>query len=278
MRLEWRPVTFNDYFAYAHTRNISTDGETIANNTVAWSEGYRAFRINDASTSVTGALIRPIGWRASGDVVTIRAEVMNLSGTAAKISLESDTAYSGSKTIGRLQTARQGEFEWIEATLTCPIEANYSVYVGLFSTDIGDFYVRNITVSVNAQRANPDFNGKAIKAYRFQVSGGAFATDPLYGPDVCTFSVSEPNKTLTVTHAITAYAYTRFQSDMLGLAWTSTSAENTNAKYLAKIKSESPTGVVVQFFDSTTGLIVAPSVILAEPAFAFSVFHLGFVY
>src|SRR5690554_3114407 len=108
----------NDFLHYVHStfKNsfIGDDADTIPDDASSYNDTYKAFRINDASTTKKGSLQIYVGELAIGDKIDVSLEVMNISGTKAKLSIDYvPTPYSEGvlQNLLTLQSKKNGEFE-----------------------------------------------------------------------------------------------------------------------------------------------------------------------
>ncbi len=243
----------------------STDSSTIPANTYAWNDTYNALRINDASTSLKGSITIPNFIHASvGDVVEFRCEIMNVSGEKGKIALD----YENGANIMILQTEKTGEFEQIGGKFIIPQHRKVKAVIGVFTADVGDFYVRNIEIGVK-EKATGSVTGFVpdLRAYNFFFSTEGLTLQNGYHPYNCTATVS--NTDVLITHG------KPFENETyMGTAIANVSAAGVS-DLIAKTRSESLTSLRVQFFNSTTGDLVDPTTLYNTSTW-FSVVHHGY--
>lgn len=138
---------------WAYSRSYANDQSTIPDNSLAWNINFKAFRTNDATNSSSACIQIPIGYLNLGDKVELEAEFKNVSGTKGKIALDvfPDTTYLNLTNIGTISsTSSDGQFEHLKVTFIVTTEGYGRANFGIFTADIGDFYVRNVKVKTNS--------------------------------------------------------------------------------------------------------------------------------
>ena len=123
----------------------TTEATTLPNNTYAYNDTYKALRINDSSATNKGSIHVALGTLSIGDSVEVRLDVMNVSGVKAKIVIDAPLGAQ----IALVQSEKYGEFETIGGKFVIISDNKATLVVGLFTADIGDFYIRNIKIIVN---------------------------------------------------------------------------------------------------------------------------------
>ncbi len=271
-----RLMTQSDFLEYSRIKSIVTDNPTgtIAADSVAYNSSLLAFRINDASATTKGSLLIPLGQMYAGDTVTIEAGIMNISGVKAKLTID----YASGGDIGVVQSQKQGEFEVLRQTWTMPTTASYQAEIGVYTPDIGDFYVRQLSVSVESVRTKSFGSGgsgnliRSARAYRFVVSDGAVKRDKAYSNNSCTFAWGAKaggGDELLITHGV---PFAKLRGVSLG------SPTSANVTCECRTGGESPEGVKVAFLNKSTGNYMASAEVLALPGLEFNVFHSGLDY
>jgi hypothetical protein len=272
--------TSNDYLKYvasSFASNVVTDGETIPAGSCAYNDTLKSFRIND-SASTKGVLNIPLGFLEIGDKVDIEVEVMNLSGTKAKIAVDyySDKNYSTIDTNWFIYQSENGnQFQRFGGSFVST-KAKYGLaIIGLFTADAGDFYLRNVNIKITTNRS---LLGDVLGSYReskrmytFKGSAGGFSLQTGYTNDTCTFTIDSTAKELTITHD---KPFTHFK---LGTSISNVSA-TSDFKYLARTRSESANSFRVKFYDMDNKTILDPAVLALDTNFWFSAIHFGYDY
>lgn len=238
----------------------ATEATNIPANSYSWNEAYRALRINDASASLKGSLtIRNFEDARVGDVVEFKAEIMNVSGVKGKIAIDYDDASN----LVVLQSEKIGEFESVGGKFVVTKDKKLVGVIGVFTEDIGDFYVRNVEIKINGKE---DIIKTDIRVYNFVFGVSSLALQSGYNPYTCTTSVSATD--ILITHD------KPFLNPMPGNAFAAVSATGLG-KMMAKVKSESSSSLRVEFYDMTTGTRVNPTTLYGTTTY-FSVVHHGY--
>lgn len=157
--------------------NVVTDGETIADNSVAYNDAYSALRINDSSSSHKGTVIMDTGFLKAGDKIDISAEFMNISGVKGKLAVD----IVGGAGVAIYSTKETGYFEDLTVSVIVKKDGYYQVLAGVFTGDIGDFYIRNLTVTTPTDNTDVTKPELAINTneYRKVVSRGVFEANSI---------------------------------------------------------------------------------------------------
>lgn len=253
--------------------NLVTDGATIAANSVAYNSDLKAFRINDASDSLKGAIEVPIGMLYVGDKIEIHVEVMNKSGVKSKIALDYSTTGVPPGNFGSLfslQSEKTNEFEILGGSFISTKEAFGIVVIGTFTADIGDFYIRNVQIKVTTKDTSYSGITSSNRHYTFNANGSGFSLKTEYGFDTCKLSIDSVAKELILTHD------KPFSVNKNGSTVASMSATSP-MKYIVKTKSQSANGLKLMFYDMDTKAIIDPATLAAVgSSIWFSVIHHGY--
>lgn len=172
----------NDFLQYLHStfKNsfIGDDAETIPENSCSYNDTFKAFRINDASTTKKGSLQIYVGKLAVGDKIDVSLEVMNISGTKAKLAIDYVPApYSEGvlQALLILQSEKNGEFEKLGGSFVSTQDGYVSVVLGTFMEDIGDFYIRNVNLKIttkNSKGSTDIIEGNWIPTFEGSTNAG----------------------------------------------------------------------------------------------------------
>lgn len=190
----------DDFLKYLHSafpRNFVKDGETIPENSCSYSDTFKAFRINDASLVQKGSLQIYLGELSIGDKVDINVEVMNISGVKAKIAIDyvpSPTRTDAVANLFILQSKKTGEFERIGGSFLSTRNGHAMAVIGVFTGDIGDFYIRNVDIKAKSKKSTLK---SYLVAHLFTNSQGNFMLNNTRDNDKATLTV-ENNNTLVV--------------------------------------------------------------------------------
>lgn len=233
-------VDYSQIMASATFTLTTQDAETIADNTYSWNSTYNAFRINDASAALKGSIHIPISNAYIGDVIDIKAEIMNVSGEKAKIAMD----YSDASNEFILAAEGSGKFEEIGGKFLVTKNLSITIVIGTFTGNIGDNYIRNVTIkTVNPYR-------KSIRHYTLLSGASSFNVQTDYGEDSCTLSVNSTQ--VSVTHKIPFASYKN------GFARGDVSATN-DGKYIIKCKTEIPASFIFKIYDMTAQAYIDPT-------------------
>lgn len=261
-----------DFLQFSLIKNIVTDSTTITNNSCSYNNNYDAFRINDSSGTTKGAIEIPLGILYVGDIVTVTAEVMNVSGVKSKVAL--DVITPSVTNIGMLQSEKSGYFETISCSFMCTKNnQEYKVVLGTFLTDIGDYYVRNVSIEIETTGSNIIKPVKEAKrVYNISPNGTNFELKTAFSPDICTIEATTFNsalKCLKITHAVP------FTSTYRGISAVNISSASP-LKYDVRSQSEQPNLLYVVIYDKTTNTVVDPATVVSDTTIWISVVHYGY--
>lgn len=259
---------FETYFTSKSSFSSVADATTIAANSYAFNNALQAFRINDASDALKGSIEIPLGFLNIGDVVTITAEVMNVSGTKSKIAIDFFTANNYVVQDGNLfilQSEKFNQFEKIGGTFVSTKARYAKAILGVFTPDIGDYYIRNVEIKINGKG---NLYTKATRHYTFTALANSFVLQTGYGEDTCTFTINSATKEFIITHD------KPFTNYKLGVAFAGVSG-SAPGKYIAKTKSEGYGGFTIRFYDLTLGDFVDPNVLFGTNTY-FNCIHHGY--
>lgn len=170
----------DDFLKYLHPefpRNFVEDGETIPENSCSYSDTFKAFRINDASSALKGSLHIYLGELSIGDKVDINVEVMNISGVKAKIAIDYLSSPTGNllENLFILQSKKTGEFERIGGSFLITRNGHAMAVIGVFTADIGDFYIRNVNLKIttkNSEGSTDIIEGNWIPSFAGSTNAG----------------------------------------------------------------------------------------------------------
>lgn len=184
------------YLHYEFPRNFVEDGETIPENSCSYNDTFKAFRINDASPALKGSLHIYLGELSIGDKVDINVEVMNISGVKAKIAIDYLSSPTGNlvENLFILQSKKNGEFERIGGSFLSTRNGHAIAVIGVFTADIGDFYIRNVDIKVKSKESTLK---SYLVAHLVTISKGNFVLNNNRDNDEATLTV-ENNNTLVV--------------------------------------------------------------------------------
>lgn len=201
--------------SYWQSLYIGADtGGTISGNATAWNENYKAFRVNDAASTSKGSINIPLGYVKAGDIIEVECEVMNVSGVKSKIAVDSysngDYAV-GFGNIGIKQSLFNNNFEILKNKFIVPTSCYAMVAIGVYTVDIGDYYIRNIKIKTENDKNTNDTGWLVLP-----LTGGAVAygsdTIPLYKKIGNVVEIVGAIKGLTNINSTTAIIFTNLPS------------------------------------------------------------------
>ena len=261
-------IRFAEFNDFKRTKSLpvgfteTTESTTLPSNTYAWNTTYKALHVNDASTSLKGAISCYLSKGSIGDVIELEMEVMNVSGSTFKVAID------GNETGGLfiLESVKSGEFETIGGRFVVTKDNELlSAELGVYTSDIGEYYIRNINIKVskkdNLLSARP-----SIRHYTFLFTGGELAVQP-YGPYTCTTVLN--NTDIIVTHDVPF-------SNRVGMGGAAFGAFNRwSSDFDLRTSSEDNNSFVARIFDMSTGAVVDPTTLLNSERY-FNCVHHGY--
>lgn len=261
---------FTTFVNSPFSNSIVDDGSTIPGGSCAFSNTYKAFRINDALVSTKGTLNIPIGYLNIGDKIDISMEVMNVTGTKAKLAIDYFTSVDYSSQDANLfilQSEKNGEFEKLGGSFVSMKDLYAKVVIGTFTADIGDFYVRNVEIKVTTSNSNNLKYTQTRRMYNLNGSASGIIVNNAYSDDKCTITVDSTNKQIILTHD------KPFTYNKNGISFANVSATYPN--YIARTRAESPSSFIIRIYDSANTLI-DPATLTTNTSFWVSAVHLGY--
>lgn len=256
MRLLIKSCTSEENFKSLLHNSIVTnkvsESTNIANDSWAWNATLKAIHINKASTSIKGSVEIHLGYLKLGDKLTISTEFMNIAGTRGKIALESGTnpAITTSYESEVLLTSEQGEnFRNSEIEYNITKDAYYKIIFGLFTADIGEFYIRNCVINIHSIYKEVENNFRqTIKAFTIRTTGiGVFERDARFGVDECTI-----NKLTNWLEIVYSKPFTYNNARPIVIV----GAEHSAKDYLITCESNTILSTVIKFYNKTTGTLI----------------------
>lgn len=247
---------------------------TIANNSYSYNSNYKALRINDTSTSVKGCITIPLGYLVAGDVTNIQCEVFNISGTKVKFAIDYYLSANMEHVQGNIvgtsdiyQSSSSGGFNDENISITSSMNGFAKLVIGVFTSDIGDFYIRNVKITMEKPNHNFERIVKTNRMYTF--NGTTLATE--FSFDTCTTSID--NKIFKITHD---KPFTCLEKR--GISIIKTNANDMVGKSLEfRTSSERYNELKVQVYDNNTNDYVDISTALVSGVW-FSIVQYGYDY
>lgn len=210
-------VTETDFQAFASaTLGKVTDGTTIAANSWSWNATYKAAHVNDSSASPTkGCFTLPLGFLKMGDRVTFTCEFYNVSGVKGKIALDKS---AGNAFI--IQGVDSGRFENLGTTFIIEQDEDYTVVFGVFTADIGEYYVRNCTVNIESIYSPPVDNDLVPDTLEVIGNFSAFGFAMPNSVDPATDLAAIPNNKTYIGKVDAKTGYPLGSGSITGYKWT----------------------------------------------------------
>ena len=257
------------YLEHSLIKTFVEEADTINVNSVSYNSTFNAFRINNSTQK--GSLHIPLGNLMIGDRVNVQVEFRNMSGVRGKIGLDRGT--STISNVGVVYSVQEyGQWDFLETSFSCNANDVYNLFIGLFTDDIGDIYIRNISIEIETNREIVKQDKLSYKEgrriYNIRGGDGVISLQSAYSYDNCTINIDSSNKFIQITHdkPFTAKA---------GVAIAGISGAS-NVKYIAKTQTESKTGLRVKIYDSELKSFVDPSIFINDNTFWCSIVHFGY--
>lgn len=237
---------FQDFLNNGIKANKVAEATTIAANSWAWNNTYKACHINGTSAGVKETIEMPLGYFKVGDIINLSAEFMNISGVKGKIALDYAGDVSGNAFI--VQTALTNEFENLGVTHAVKYEGYYTALFGIFTADIGEFYVRNCVARCESSYLEDSSPYKqTAKAFTIKTTGiGVFAKDVAFGMDDCTITVNASYLVLNFSKPFTYY----FTKPIVTIG-----KDVTSRNYNITTSSATNNTITIQLWDSAGNLV-----------------------
>lgn len=241
-----------------------TDTSTLANNSWSYSPLYKAARINDSSASLKGCFTLRLGYLKKGDSIKFSAEFLNITGVKGKLGLDySLTNPSGFGTgfvFAMSSIKSDGQFEVVELDTLIDIDAYYSLVIGMFTADIGDFYVRNVVVDIDSKYTsnNSIVKGGYVQGFRTYVirnSGASFVAETNFHNDFCTMIVDSVNKEINLLHE-------KPFATKAGVPFLGQGSSGVSPNYIVRTQSEDLNGCKIKIYDHSTNTLIDPATVV----------------
>ena len=137
------------YLEHSLIKTFVDESETINVDSVSYNNTCNAFRINNSTQK--GSLHIPLGNLMIGDRVNVKVEFRNISGVRGKIGL--DRGRTTVTNIGVVYSVQEyGQWDFLETSFSCNANDVYNLFIGLFTNDVGDIYIRNISIEIETNR------------------------------------------------------------------------------------------------------------------------------
>lgn len=170
-----------------------------------------------------------------GDIIEIEAEVLNESGSKAKLIVDGSTP--GLSTI---VSKKQGVYERVYLQYVVTSEDNYSAVCGILTAEVGKIKIRNLSVQVHTVKER--CQSQIRKATIYTTATGIYALKTSKRYDPCTITVSGVDLTVSFLEPLQEEGM-----PFLGQEWYGNSK-----KYLFRVSSATTTSVILRCFDLTS--------------------------
>lgn len=121
-----------------------------ATNNWTWVENEMAAEIN-ATNGVASYLVLNVGDVEIGDVVEIDADVLNVTGSKVKLSVDVDSG-GGYLNAQYLQTSHGNNYQKCSLSVNMVKRGKARITIGLWTADVGRFKIRNVVSKKNSIR------------------------------------------------------------------------------------------------------------------------------
>ena len=124
--------------------NVAERSLPLINNSWAYESDLDCYRVktSNGTTAAMRMLLLNYDTGTTGDVVELSVEVFNISGAKVKLEVNGE----------EVQSQKNGEWEILKMTYILKTDTYCKAYFGLWSTDIGEFRVRNFSAVVHTKK------------------------------------------------------------------------------------------------------------------------------
>lgn len=253
----------------------TTDSTTLPSRTYAWNNAYHSLRVNDSDT-IFGGFEIPLGFLNIGDIVEIECEFWNISGVKAKIIIDYKTddtfaTTNGSSSLYQSVSGNTDGFKKSKVTYTAEKDSWAQAALGTFSSDIGDYYIRNVRIKVTsfAGQNTPQQDVQRTKYYNIHGTAEGFEVSPNYGYDTAKLVVDSVNRYITLTHD------KPFTGEKKGVSYANITALQSD-KYAVSTRSEQKHSLLIYIRDIATNTFIDPATLQNNPNIYINVNHIGY--
>lgn len=169
-----------------------TSESNILVNQWSYDEVLRAFRINKDNTTI-GYISFELGYLEIGDTIDLAAEIMWMTGSnrgmLAIDRFDGGGIGLGSKTTWSIQAKEESGFQLTEMSFVATKEGHYRATVGLWTSMVGQLYIRNPRCLVKSIVKGSDTNVRK-GTFRKATETGTIIRRTDFAGDDCTISIS----------------------------------------------------------------------------------------
>lgn len=267
-------ITENDFASYVTSGFAKvTENTTIAADSWAWSDTLKAAHLNDANAALKGCFTIPVGFLKVGDKIRIQAEIMNVSGIKAKIALDFNTTNkygTPGSNVFIISSEKTGEFEIVNGECVVSTDGYYAAIFGVFTADIGEYYIRNCKVEADTKYSvAPKKYKQGFRSYGILSTTGSYAVQSNMGLDTATLTVDSTNKQIQITH-------TKPFEILGGIPFLGESSSGVSKDYYVRTQGITNAGCIIKIYDYATRTMQDPALIVGT--FWFHLFFSGYDY
>ena len=195
-------VAYSDpSFTYQPVSYIGSD-DNLTDDSWGWNEKFGA-HVKTTTTTKKGSFTIPIGYLKKGDVVRVSGEFLKVSGDNPRISiLNTDNSRIKHYYLNGLNS-----FETLDIEMFVSDDGNHQIVIGTVTSEIGEFYVRNIKINLNASISENRPYKQSFKTFPIYTSDvGVFTLNSQFVNEGCTFSFADGDLRITFDEPFKGYA------------------------------------------------------------------------
>ena len=256
-------VAYSDTaFTYQPVSYIGSD-DNLTDDSWGWNESLGA-HVRTTTTTKKGSFTIPIGYLKKGDVVRASGEFMKISGDNPRITiLNSDISKVRDYYSNGLDA-----FETLDIEMVALDDGNHKIIFGTTTSEIGEFYVRNIKINLKTSISNNRPYEKTFKTFPIKTTGvGVFALNSQFVKEGCTFSFNAGDLRITFDEPFKGYASFNRRVITFISQRATTNTQRYDIRNCAEEWYANGTFVTLRFYEQGTNTIVDPSTIPANVVF-----------
>lgn len=146
-------INLQDYKQYTHGQLIYKETLQRTQNEWTYNPIENALHVY-AMAGAPSYLLFDMGKAFLGDTIEISAEILNISGARAKLSVDYDYG-SGYQNLGFIDTTGLGEYEKVDLKFNIDADCKIRVTFGVWTAHAGEFKMRNMTASLQTLKKSP---------------------------------------------------------------------------------------------------------------------------
>lgn len=164
--LFYSAIEQSDFTKYMYpSLNYVSGGGVPSTNTWTYNETETAAHVNVDNTQA-GYTSIDLGKLYAGDVITLNAEILNVSGVKGKLGIDRfDLDNNFIKVDSTIQSSNSGSYETIKLTHVIAYDGYYKANCGIWTSDIGIFKMRNFACKIETIKAVSTLTEENIDAY-----------------------------------------------------------------------------------------------------------------